>query len=175
MPHFRNKTIRGQEYDLSHLEPFTFALDVDDRTYRVAAEFSSHCFTEALTAEHTPDLRYAHGGETRAFNVERYGLSRKLPDIIRTLGTRSVYHSERETFFVLRDQEFAGGRQPYLIFFSTFTASAKDIHVHLRVRSAYLKPGMSRFAAPIRFSTLVRATAEGRKPKMGRPVQVKRK
>ena len=175
MAYFRNKTIQGQVYDLSHLEPFTFVLEVEGQEFHVSVEFSCHCFTETFGAERTLDLKYVHAGETRAFDVIRHALSKKLPDMIRKLGNQSVYHSEQGNFFVLRDQELDGGKQPYLIFFNTFKATSKAVHVRLVVRSAYLKPNMSRWGSPIRFSTLVKATTENRPLKMGPRVQVKRK
>ncbi len=174
MAFFKSKTIRGQVYDLAHLEPFTFVLAVEGVDFHVSVEFSCHCFTETFGPEHTPDLKYTHAGETRAFDVVRHELSKKLPGIIRALGNQSVYHSEQGNFFVLRDQTLPDGKQPYLIFFNAFKATGKEVHVRLLVRSAYLKPKMSRWGSPIRFSTLVRATSENRALKTGPRVQVKR-
>ncbi len=175
MAYFNNKTIKGQVYDLAHLEPFTFDIDIDGSVFVVHVTFSCHCFTVEFGPEHTPDLRYRHKDEVRAFSVERHDLSLKLPEMIRTLGFRSVYYSEQGNFFVLRDQELAGGKLPYLIFFSTFQANDRKIHVRMLIRSAYLKPNMSRWGAPVKFSTLVKFTAEGRQPRLGPKVQVKRK
>ncbi|HWU61494.1 MAG TPA: hypothetical protein VN112_05655 [Ensifer sp.] len=175
MAYFKSKTIRGQVYDLDHLDPFDFDIEVEGVTIVVHVEFTCHCFTEALKQEHTPDLRYAHGKETRAFDIQRYELSKKLPEMLRTLGTRSVYHTQQGSFFVLRDEDIEGLKVPYLVFFSAFKATDKRVHVQLLVRSAYLKPGMAEFAAPVRFSTLMRFTRDGKTPPMGPRKQLKRK
>ena len=175
MAFFKSKTIRGQVYDLDHLDPFDFEIVVEGEPIVVHVEFSCHCFTETLNVAHTPDLRYSHGGETRAFDIQRHGLSKKLPDIIRTLGTRSVYHTLQGTFFVIRDEDIEGLKVPYLVFFSAFKAKNGKVHVNLIVRSAYLKPGMTEYAAPVRFSTLMRFTRDGKKPPLGPKQQLKRK
>ena len=174
MAYFRNKTIQGQVYDLSHLDPFDFETEVEGVKVVARVEFSCHCFTETLGDEHTPDLKYTHGSETRAFNPERYGLSLKLPDLIRTLGTQSVYHTEQGNFFVLRDQAIGDGKVPYLVFFRSFKATDKKVHVRIFVQSAYLKPNMSRWGAPVKFSTLLRFTKDGKKLPLGPKIQVKR-
>jgi hypothetical protein len=175
MAFFKSKTIRGQVYDLDHLDPFDFEIVVDGEVIVVHVEFTCHCFTEKLTPEHTPDLRYSHAGETRAFDIQRHTLSKKLPEILTTLGTRSVYHTQVGSFFVLRDEDIEGLSVPYLVFFSAFKAKDKKVHVQLLVRSAYLKPGMTEFAAPVRFSTLMRFTRDGRTPPHGPRQQLKRK
>jgi len=175
MAYFKSKTIRGQVYDLDHLDPFDFEIEVEGAVIVVHVEFSCHCFTEGLGPQHTPDLRYTHGKETRAFDVQRFELSKKLPDILRTLGNRSVYRTQQESFFVLRQEDIEGLKVPYLVFFSAFKATDKRVHVRLLVRSAYLKPGMTEWAAPVKFSTLVRFTRDGRKPPMGPKQQLKRK
>ena len=172
---FKSKFIRGQEYDLAHLEPFEFDLLVDRTTFRVGVEFTCHCFTEAITQAHAPDFRYLHDGETRAFSVERHSFSLLLPNLVTTLGNRSVYHSEQGNFFFLRDVKAPRGASPYLVFFDMFKATKAETDVQMLVRSAYLKPGMSRFAAPVKFTNLVTAIAKGKKLPLGPRQQIKRR
>jgi hypothetical protein len=172
---FKNKLIRRQEYGLTHLEPFAFDLLVGSSTLRIGVEFTCHCFTETLTQAHAPDFRYFHGGETRAFSVERHSLSLLLPSLVTTLGNRSVYHSEQGNFFFLRDINAPHGTSPYLVFFDMFRATSAKENVRMLVRSAYLKPNMSRFAAPVRFTNLVSAIAKGEKLPLGPRQQIKRR
>jgi hypothetical protein len=168
---FKKKIIQGQSYDLSHLEPFSFDLQAGEQTFRIDLEFTCHCFTEALTQAHSPDFHYMHNGEKRAFCIERHSLSLLLPNIVTTLGNRSVYHSEQRNFFFLRDVNAT----PYLVFFDLFRAKTSAADVRMLVRSAYLKPNMSRFAAPVRFTNLVSAIARGKKLPLGPRQQIKRR
>ncbi len=175
MAAFKNKSVRGQDYGLSHLEPFAFDLLAGESPFRVGVEFTCHCFTEALTQAHAPDFHYAHGGERRAFSIERHGLSLLLPNLVTTLGNRSVYHSEQGNFFFLRDVNAPQGTSPYLVFFDMFRATNAETDVRMLVRSAYLKPNMSRFAAPVKFTNLVSAIANSRKLPLGPRQQIKRR
>ena len=119
MAAFQNKTIAGVNYDLSHLNPFLFPLAVQNVTYQVRVTFSCHVFTEALQPAHRPDLHYKHGGETRAFDVRRWKLSQQLPNLLQTQGGRSVYHTDRGTFFLLKGLGWQPGHAPYAVFFGT--------------------------------------------------------
>ncbi len=172
---FKSKLIRGEFYDLSHLEPTSFELTAAHEVFKVDVEFTCHCFTEALTQAHAPDLHYAHDGERRAFSIERHHLSLLLPDLVTTLGNRSVYHSEQGNFFFLRDVSTPESVAPYLVFFDLFRSMKAKTDVRMLIRSAYLKPGMSRFAAPVKFTNLVSAVASGRKLPLGPRQQIKRR
>ena len=175
MPTFRAKTIQGVTYRLDHLEPFTFTLATEAGPRVVAVAFSCHCFTEDLTAAHTPDLRYVHGHETRAFAFDRHELSKLLPQIITTLGTRSVYMSMAANFFVLRSNPAAGFAGPYLIFFNVTKSTTKGVHVLMNVESAYMKPGMADRASPVKFTTLIEKTSAGQPVPRGPSQTIKRK
>jgi hypothetical protein len=175
MSAFKSKTIAGRIYDLAHLAPFTFTLQDGEASYHVEVAFSCHCFTEKLSEAHTPDFIYAHKHERRTFNMERYELSKSLPDLIQTLGKRSVYWSQKRDFFVLQDVRAGSGNAPYVVFFDAFKSSKQKVDVRLMVTSAYLKHGMSLRASPVRFSTLIASVATGKALKPGPPQQLKRK
>jgi hypothetical protein len=174
MAYFKNKLIAGKAYDLEHLDPFDFVIAASGSDIKVHVEFGFHCFTEKLEAHHTPDLRYKHDGELRAFSIERYTLSLKLPDLLQTLGDRSVYHTKQGSFFILRDEDIDGKRTPYLVFFSAFKARNGTAQVRVLIRSAYLKPAMSERAAPVKFSTLIKFVRDGRSPPLGATIKLKR-
>jgi hypothetical protein len=152
-----------------------FDLLAGESTFRIGVEFTCHCFTETLTKSHAPDFRYFQDGGTRAFSVERHSLSLLLPNLVTTLGNRSVYHSEQGNFFFLRDVNAPQGAFPYLVFFDIFRSTRTEIDVRMLVRSAYLKPNMSRFAAPVKFTNLVSAIASGKKLPLGPRQQIKRR
>lgn len=175
MATFDPKTIRGKTYTLEHLEPFSFTLETDAGPRVVAVRFSCHCFTEEITPAHTPDLRYTHRHETRAFDFDRHELSKLLPQMISELGRRSVYMSMLSNFFVLRQNPATGFIGPYLVFFNVTRSTDKGVHVLMNVESAYMKPGMTERASPVKFTTLIEKTAAGQDVPRGPAMTIKRK
>jgi hypothetical protein len=173
MTTFKSKKLGGTVYDLSHLEPFVFSLAADEDNFAVGVSFSCHCFTVTWSAAFSPDFLYEHGNEKRAFDIQRHGLSLLLPDFFRQLGNRSVYWSNKGNFFFWRNP--AALNAPYLIFFDAIKSTAPGIDVRIHVRTAHPKPGMVLFASPVKFTTLVRMTAAGKKLKPGPAQQIKRK
>jgi len=173
---FKSKTIKGQVYDLSHLNPFQFSLEGMEGTYTIEVIFSCHCFTEAVGNQHTPDFHYTHKGEKRAFCISRHGLSIALPSMITSLGKQSVYWNNRGNFFFWRNQAITGTNIPYLVFFDTIRSRGKNgVDVVMNVESAHLKPNMTQSAAPIKFANLIEAKATGKAIKPGPRVSIKRK
>ena len=176
MSFFKNKKIDGQIYDVSHLDPFTFSLAVGADRFTIAVEFSCHCFTQKLDpTRHSPDLHYQHGIELRAFDIDRHGLSLMLPNKIRTFGNRTVYHTKHGSFFFLNDHRTPQGNIPYVGFFRAFRPKKQGIDVRLYIDSAYLKSGMTQWASPVKFTTLIAAIAKNRALKTGQPRQIKRR
>lgn len=88
-------TIDGRPLDLTHLEPFEFGVLPAKHTVdaTVSVHFHDHCFTETFDPErHAAFIitNQASKHEKRAFNEERYVLSKQLPDIIRALDGRRI-------------------------------------------------------------------------------------
>ena len=171
MERFRNKTINGRVYDLSHLDPFAFSVTHEETERIVRVTFGDHVFTEAHDPDrHTPDLIYSRRpGGWRAFNERRWELSRELPELFRTLGGQAVYQGEGPNFFFLR------GQAPYVVFFQVRQSDREEADVHVIVRSAYEKESMTRRARPVRFSRLVDAAARGIDPPVGLLALIKRR
>jgi hypothetical protein len=175
MATFNPKTIRGKTYTLEHLEPFCFTLETDAGPRVVDVRFSCHCFTEELTPAHTPDFRYKHGHETRAFDFDRHELSKLLPLLISELRRRSVYFSKMSNFFTLQQDPATGFTGPYLVFFNVTRSKTKGVHVLMNVESAYMKPDMTDRASPVKFTTLIEKTAARQDVPRGPEVLIKRK
>ncbi|WP_159010036.1 hypothetical protein [Bradyrhizobium sp. S69] len=171
MAFFKSKKIQGTVYDLPHLEPFKFNVAADDEEYRVLVEFGCHCFTTKLEQHHTPDLVYEHKLEKRAFDIERYELSKLLPDYIRGLVGSSVYWSNKGSFFFWRTPE----DDLYLIFFTALKAKTGNVNVRIKIESAYPAQKMTKYASPIEFADLIKTKAEGGFPDFGPTVELKRK
>lgn len=175
MAHFKSHRMRGTVYNLGHLDPFDFSLFHDSVTYTVRVVFSHHCFSRGLVAGDTPDLHYSWLNETRAFCTDRFSLSLVLPALVRTLPTRTVYHAQQRNYFVTNNAPAGAGPGPYAVFFDTMKATRGTFDVVMNIQSAYLKPGMTTMAPPIKFTSLVDATARGIRPTTGKPVKLKRK
>lgn len=95
MPYFPPLTIDGRSVDLSHLEPFSIAFAVRNlggRELTINVKFSNHCYTTAFDPTvHDPAYIVMDHKVERAFDPQRYFLSRQLPDLLRNLPTCSVW------------------------------------------------------------------------------------
>ncbi len=175
MSRFKDMRFGNTVYGLSHLDPFKLGIQFDGKAYTALVRFSCHCFTEGFNADrHDRQAIYKHEGEERAFSVDRYELSRSLPDMIRSLGSgdMTVYHTKRRSFFFVRN---ASPSAPfYMIFFRAYKAKEKSIDVIVEVVSAYPKSSMVRSASPVKFPRVIDSTARGRPPPLGPPCRVKR-
>jgi hypothetical protein len=144
-------SLAGQLYDLSHLNAHTVDY-LDDRdaenhcTYRFQITYSFHCFTEhspSLTPEESKIWTYKSPRESRHFNLERYHLSKGLPDIIRALGSPGtmVFHAQRGNYSTIKVTNSFGVEVDYFIAFSVFKENRK---LRMHVESAYPKENLGR-------------------------------
>jgi hypothetical protein len=68
---------------------------------------------------------------------------------------------------VLRQDPATGFTGPYLVFFNVTRSKAKGVHVLMNIESAYMKPGMTDRAAPVKFTTFIEKTAAGQRVPRG--------
>lgn len=135
----------GKLYTLDHLHPKTITYrqpakgDNPERTYTVNVEFGLHCFTRGISSEREPDpsLLYSDSREQREFDLQRYELSKRLPEIIETLPHRKCFHTERGSFFCVEMVDDQGRRVEYDIFFEASKSSKAGLN--LFVQSAYVR------------------------------------
>lgn len=177
-PAWRAHELDGVVYNLAHLDPFDLAVRVaavegkPGRPGKVAlaitlaVHFSHHCFTTACSSadQIVSVLAYTdtRRGETRNFCVERWTLSRCLPDLIRTLHERRCYLTRRGNFFTVEGKGTAGD---YTVFFNIRMVAAD--RATFFVESAY-----ERFDAPHRhggvqkigLNAILRNMRQGRRP-----------
>ncbi|ESQ81033.1 hypothetical protein [Asticcacaulis sp. YBE204] len=143
MSYWTKLIIDDVNLSLTHLEPFSFECLARDGAApaAISVRFNDHCFTKALDPEqHSPEdlIRpsYAARTERRVFCRIRYELSFRLPDIIRTLGSKRIA-STREGNLVRLELD---NGETYAVFF-TLRRKGRD-HADLFVVSAYpLAPG----------------------------------
>lgn len=175
MAKFLDKTIDGVTYELSHLDPMVIQVPFEAQTFETLVVFSCHCFTEKFDGHiHTDADAYLHNGERRAFDAERHRLSLALPGHLATLGNQTIYHTQQESFFFLRTVNSLGVAVPYVVFLRSFKSNKEDIDVVVNVSSAYTKPGMTKWAAPVKFSRMVNARARNQRLPLGPMKQIKR-
>ena len=184
MSSFKEMRFGNRTYDLKHLNPFKLGVEFDGNSYTVLVRFSCHCFTEGFDAERHIDQAICECRdclrklENRAFSVERHQLSLQLPELFRRLGNGTVYHTQRNSFFFVRNvpvPEKGGSHEPYVVFFKAIKAAHVDGDVIIEVVTAYPKPGMTRLGSPVKFPRVICSTARNEPLKLGRPVRVKRR
>jgi hypothetical protein len=138
--------LANTNYDLSHLNGHV-AEYTDSRDpakpfiYRFFVTYSFHCFTkddQSLNASEREQLMYHAPKEARPFNFERYELSKKLPDIIKSLAQPHILvrHAGNDRFVTVKILDQEGNDIDYYVFFKVFREN-KKLRIH--VVSAYLR------------------------------------
>lgn len=167
-------TFGGECYDLRHLHPRTCRYeqpakgDRPARTYTVDVIFSLHCFTRAALDEEEVDtaLLYSDDREMRVFDFQRYELSKQLPAIIESLGSRRCFQTGHDNFFSVAIVDRDGNNVEYDIFFTASRASRKRGVVNLYVQSAYVRDkqhgNRPRMKSPIGFYVILFNVQNGR-------------
>jgi hypothetical protein len=160
----------GQTYDLSHLDAHEVEY-LDDRninnpiTYRFIVTYGFHCFTKAsddLTDEQSELLMYRAPKESRPFNIERYQLSKQLPDIIKALGeqTTLVIHAGYGNYAAVKVLDSKGVEVDYFVAFTVFREKKK---FRLHVMSAYPKYDGIGKIQKVKFFTIANNLLKGKK------------
>lgn len=166
-----------KEYDLSHLHPFEWVCkqaankDKPEREYHFDVVFSLHCFTKSHGNDEpaaAASLCYSDTRETRQFCFYRYELSKKLPDIIKSLHERKCLHTGHGNYFTIELVDENNEKRHYEVYF-TVTRSSKKGRMTLYVNSAYARDeahGRSPIRRPIRFYVIAYNTQIGKKIKI---------
>lgn len=119
--------LAGNTYDLSHLHTRTFKYERPAENanpaevYSVDTLFTSHCFTRKPKPDEVYDssLVYPHDDEKRLFDIRRYELSKRLPEIIQSLpeAKRKPIHTGRGKYFTVEIVTADGTTIDYELFF----------------------------------------------------------
>lgn len=138
---------QGITYDLSHLhssrvkyiQPRKAANP--ERTYKVEVHYSLYCFSKALTPSADPLLNYSDARETRTFDIERYELSKRLPQIIQGMNSKWCMHTRHGKFFVVEPIILNNVQENYDVFFNVTRSTTKGV-ASIFVQSAYVRDSM---------------------------------
>lgn len=179
MMKWRPFVYQGREYSLSHLHPFEWEYTAPagekrpERTYKIQVSFSMHTFTRGVKDGHKPEAKlvYRDSRETREIDFDRYELSKRLPEIVRSLGDRACYHTGHGNFFTIELIDPDGNRQDYEIYFKASRASRRG-WLNLYVQSAYVRDSAHGTAQPkkrkIRFQVVAYNVLQGKLIKPGK-------
>jgi hypothetical protein len=116
----------GKSYNLAHLDPCTLRYERPAEgnraaeAYTVDVVFTLHCFSRAPRPEERGriELMYSDGYENRLFDFRRYEMSKRLPEIPRSLPERKAFHNgNRRNFFMVEMIAEDGTTVEYDIFF----------------------------------------------------------
>ncbi|MBA2929466.1 hypothetical protein G9Q86_12870 [Pseudomonas sp. CCUG 57209] len=156
-------TIGETVYDLSHLSPHLWEITIPGREgkpelpLRVNITYGLHCFARApLPGEIvSADGWYEDSREKRVFCCLRWELSKRLPDIIATLGERRCMHTGREEFVTV-EVVHQGRTFDYAVFFTVTKAKkAEGAHLNLFVNSAHERYDPLKYKKPISFKFIL--------------------
>jgi hypothetical protein len=139
---WRNFTLDDRVYDLSHLDAHWVEY-LDDRdednqvTYKFIVTYGFHCFTKESDDRSISSLYHAPK-ESRHFNIERYYLSKYLPDIIDKLAEKTslVVHAGYRNYATVKVLDSNDIEVDYYVVFKVFREKKK---LRLHVLSAYPK------------------------------------
>ncbi|MEW6344390.1 MAG: hypothetical protein RXR20_12295 [Paraburkholderia sp.] len=173
---FSGIAYRGIQWDLSHLDSFSFKVDLGiGSDITVLVLFSCHCFSHSFQwdgrSRHVIPAReiYSDGKEHRVLDPQRYELSRRfLREIVVNLSGRhiTVADEKQPNFVTLEHLNADGTSSLYAVFFEVKKDSSRRRRLVLRVQSAYLlDKGLTRRQAKggkVAFETLLRATYLGK-------------
>ncbi|ARD10453.1 MULTISPECIES: hypothetical protein [Pseudomonas] len=160
-------------YELNHLHPHFWDIVIPgkdgkpDLSLKLNISYGLHCFArDRLPGESIEDGHwYQDNREKRVFCPLRWELSKRLPDIIRTLGDRRCMHTGREEFVTV--QVVHGGRSyDYAIFFTVTKAKkAEGAQLNLFVNSAHERVDPLRYTKPIKFKFILLNRYQGKQIK----------
>ncbi len=165
----------GQVFYLGHLDGFAYDLIVPAKdgkpaqSYRLNVTFSIHCFTRGAKQgeDIAAELAYSDSRETRIFDPERYEQSKRLPEIVKTLGERKCHHDKHGNYYVFEVEDEEGVKRYYSVFF-TVSKAGKKAGLNLYVTTAHMRPQppYTKSVKPVRFSVIVHNiwTGKGLKP-----------
>ena len=139
-PYWSPLQVNDEDIDLAHLEPHDFiCVTPDSATRKVHVTYSNHVFTEKFDSGiHSPNkLVY----RDRAFNNNRYELSKQLFGLVESLPNVKVYQTwEKRNYVYFIFLEGNVDLPPYHMFFEIKkVGKGKKGRLNMTVESAHSK------------------------------------
>jgi hypothetical protein len=135
--------IDGVEYDLSHLHPFDFTLELAAKgslgplTIYIRVSFGLHCFTRKVEPETPEGHQYRDSRELRAFCLERHEMSLRLPGIVQGLSERRCYEAQYNNYMTFEILDRLGQQRHYQMYFRVDLTKRGEQRLLLFVQSAF--------------------------------------
>ncbi len=135
--------IDGVEYDLSHLHPFDFTLELPPKanleslTIYIQVSFGLHCFTRQVGTETPRGHHYQDSREVRAFCRERHEMSLLLPGIVLGLSGRRCYEAQYNNYMTFEILDRQGRQRHYQMYFRVDLTKRREQRLLLFVQSAF--------------------------------------
>jgi hypothetical protein len=166
-------TYQNTDYALDHLNAFEHVFEVEattgvpKRQYTVWVTFGHHCFTEDSKPGDDPALFYIDSvkRDPRTFNFKRWELSKHLPEIVKTLINRKVFHTGHKHLYTIEILQPDGERIQYEVYFDIYRPE-REKRIHLKIASAFARDqgiGNAARPKPIKFE-FVLFNVQNRKP-----------
>ncbi len=165
----------GEVFTLDHLHPHDWHYVIPakgqnpERRFTVNVSYGLHCFTRTPQSNETVpvDGWYSDSREQRAFCHERWKLSKRLPEIIASLGQRKCLHTGREEFTTIQVVE-EGRIFDYAVFFVVTKAKKSGGDLNLFIVSAHERYNALPHKKPIRFDVILVNRYKGKAIKVPR-------
>ena len=104
----------------------------------IGITYSNHCFTDHFKhGIHDPTWKIMDGRRERVFCHTRHSLSKRLPDMIRTLPTSNVWQTKTDRNFVYAIMTDDGSGTRYPMFFTLKKERAGTFDLAMKIESAY--------------------------------------
>lgn len=161
----------GKTYSLAHLVPVAHVYrrvennDKPSEAFRVDVTFSLHCFSRRPGDGEVYDsqLMYPNVSEQRLFDLERYEMSKRLPEIIASLPERKIRQTGHGNYISVDLSHQDGTPIEYDVFFKVKKVGRGKLE--LRVESAYVRDAAYQSnrpsGKPIRFWVILHNTLNG--------------
>lgn len=171
---WRNFEFNGNTFDLSHLNAHSVTyVDVNtNQEYKFFVTYSSHCFTSEIPekiSDQDLQLIYIAKNESRLFDLERYELSKNLPDIVHSLSEQPtlIYYVKNRNYATDKLVSLNGNEITYFV---PFTAYRDKKKFRLHIVSAYHNKNIGK-KSKVKFFVIANNLLTGKmlpQPPMGR-------
>lgn len=158
---------RGNDYAIGHLDEYELEVtDSEGRSRLIAVTFGDHCFTRPPAPDDDPALVYpASDRRPGHFCFVRYQHSFGLPSHIAVAAKGKVWTVGGDNYAAIPTVSHEGQPVFYGVVFSLDKVSGLPVHLHMRVKSAYIAEAESPVTyGSVRFAHLVALRTRNKRP-----------
>ncbi len=135
---WKSFNVGNVEYDFSHLNSckHTFQHPKRKESYTLFFTFSHHVFTRGIKEEESLKsvAIYPYPSDKRAFDLTRFTLSKRLPNIVKTLPKQFCYHGGHSRYCSCKVEQENGVEIYYQVVYRAWKERGK---MRFHIESAY--------------------------------------